>query len=395
MSRKIAILEFDYHAEVLNNTLKILAQTDFKVLIFTKQKISGDVQNDKNNNKFEWYIKEKKTSLRRFIKQNLETINNCDIIIFNTLASHFRLFLSIRLKPLKILRIHNAYAYLIPGKTFKPVYTSYFIWKDFSHIVRKTIGELDWYFRRKFLHEVDYLCFPDEKIDEYAHKSNIIKDHKTTPALPLASYDPSFEKTRETEEVYITIPGTIDQRRRNYELVFNAINHLDSKLNRKVILTLLGRPKDHYGQKILSRCKKIKVDKLEIKYFTKRVPFDIFDDVLRNTDFLILPIIIATKYVIYKEEYGYTKISGSINDLIHYGKPALVNKDYPLNERLKPITSQFANDKELANKILEWINKKKYIEHGQQASKSLDFYSLKNLPAYYSRVLNKLIEKKD
>ncbi len=395
MNRKIAIIEIDYHAEVLKNTCRIFSNTNFSVIIITKEKIAKRVKTEDFTTRFTWLIIKSGESISRFMKNNILVINKCDLIIFNTLASHFKLFSSIDYKPITLLRIHNANSYLIPGKSFKPQLTPYFIWKDVSHILRKKIGELDWFFRKRFLSKMDYLSFPYENIQEYVVNEGMIKHHKIAPLLPFTTYNPSFQKTKETKEIYITVPGRLDQKRRDYHPLINAFNNIKHKLNQTVVLSLLGRPKDYYGIQIINKSKRIETNNLRIKCFKKFVPFEVFDSLLKKTDFLILPLIIDTRYTIYKEKYGYTKISGSINDLIHYGKPAIITRKYPLNPHIRYISEQYDNQDELEELILDWVNNRIFEKYNKKINQSLSFYSIENISDYYSDVLNNLIENEN
>lgn len=392
MAAKIAIIEIDYHAEVLKNTCTILQNTPFEISIYTNEKIARDVKSDKNSSRFQWVIKSQQESIRGFFKRHVKEINQSDVVLFNTLASHFRFFLKLDIKPVSILRIHNSNAYFQPGKNFKPVFTPYFIWKDSSHILRKTVGELDWYYRKKFLRKIDYLCFPDETLEEYARKTGLIKSYQTSLVLPLTAYDPKFDKLTDTNEIYITIPGTIDQRRRDYETVITAFESIKTKLTQRVVLTLLGRPKDHYGHQIIKRMLGLGSGHIQTRHYNERIPFNEFDNVLKDTDFLILPIVINTKYVIYREKYGYTKISGSINDLIRCGKPAIINRDYPLNKNLDQITTTYTSQVELSENIVNWVNHRDYKKYSGIIKQALVKYSEENIRKHYISTFERLIK---
>ena len=242
--------------------------------------------NEKLKKRYHWFIKTKKTSLKAFLKTYINELNKKDLIIFNTIASHYKLFSSIDFKPPVILRVHNANSYLSPQNSFVPVFKPYFIWKDSSHIFRNTIFRLDWYYRSKLLKKINYLCFPDIKILEYLHSQKLTENIKTCPALPLTFYQGS-EKADNTNKkvVCITIPGLIDQRRRNYEDIINAFKNIKNKVRVPLLLNLLGKPKDAYGKSIIRKATALENPNISVRTFNKKVPFDLFNSILSETDF--------------------------------------------------------------------------------------------------------------
>jgi len=393
MRKKIAIIELDYHPEVLYNTCKILINSTFDINIFTIEKIALEIKELLPEEGLHWNICTNKKTIRSFIKENLNLLNASDLIIFNTLASNFSFFSKLNLKPVTVLRIHNTYSYFAPGNHIKLVPSLYFVWKDTSHFIRKTIGELDWYYRKKFLKSVDYICFPDEEIRKFASTNGLIKGYKTIPSLPITYFDPGFYKPFSGNEIIITIPGTVDQRRRNYQDVLLALGMIKDKLNIPVVVNFLGKPKDAYGKEIIRNAASLANKNLKIVTFSQKIPFDLFNNILKNTDFFILPIVIDTKYLIYEEKYGYTKISGSINDMIHTGKPSIVTSDYPLNPQLKGICDSYGTPSDLAGKLLQWINNKKFQLYSQNLFSSLNYYNQESILKLYTETIYKTINK--
>lgn len=389
--KSICIVEIDYHPEVLHNTCILLSGAPFKVTIFTTRLIFEQAQGSKFLKNFDWVIIERGSEFKQTFIKHLSKINNSDLILFNTLASNFNFFSKLGMKTISILRLHNTNAYLNPGKSFKTRFTPYFLFKDSSHIIRKTLFERDWYFRNKFLKHIDYVVFPDPILEKYAVDNQLIDPGRVCASIPISSWNPDYQKQKVTDEIKITIPGTIDIRRRDYRIVLNAFMMLSSRLNQNITLTLLGRPKNNYGREIIAEFRKLQNKKLKVITFNQKVPMEEYNFHLKQTDFFILPIKIDTKYTIYRERYGYTKISGSINDMIIAGKPALINADYPLNDKLEQISEEFYNEVDLYNTLISWINEKTYLRLQEKVGESLSFYSHENMKKYIIDVFTKLV----
>ena len=72
-----------------------------------------------------------------------------------------------------------------------------------------------------------------------------------------------------------------------------------------------------------------KPENISIKYFTEKVPQDVFDDYMQKADVLWCPIQQETEFFSQKEIYGFTKMSGNIGDAIKFRKLAVFPENYP------------------------------------------------------------------
>ena len=82
---------------------------------------------------------------------------------------------------------------------------------------------------------------------------------------------------------------------------------------------------------MLQDFEKSKPENISIKYFTEKVPQDIFDHYMQKADILWCPIQQETEFFSQKEIYGVTKMSGNIGDAIKFGKLAVFPENYPSN----------------------------------------------------------------
>ena len=73
----------------------------------------------------------------------------------------------------------------------------------------------------------------------------------------------------------------------------------------------------------------LRMTNVSIKYFTEKVPQDVFDDYMQKADILWCPIQQETEFFSQKEIYGITKMSGNIGDAIKFGKLAIFPENYP------------------------------------------------------------------
>jgi len=347
---EITIIELDYHAEVLRNLILILQETEIKFNIITRRKIWEKV-NLKND--YPIFFIESYTNLNHLITKKSDIIKNVDIIFFNTIASNFRYFYQLQTNAKIIVRVHNSYTFFSPKYHFTP--TFFQLWKDTSHLVRKELFELDWLFKKRFLNTVDFFSFPNQIFSQFAiHQDLIVPQKVLLPCLPLTFFNPIPKQNNNS--IRISIIGTIDQRRRNYKMLLSSLYHLDNQIDFPIIITLLGEGKGVMGKIILNKFKKQNLKNIKVETFNDFVPNDKFESILSETILLLSPIHQKTKFNIYTEEYGRTKISGSINDMIKYGIPILIPDFYPTSTELNQIVFKYHETPNLlATKIKESI----------------------------------------
>lgn len=391
--KTLSIIEFDYHAEVLMNSLKILSYlTDYKILLFVSKKVWQQIEPSIiPNNTIEVNIAKNSKEIKTLIKSRLHDINNSQAIFFNTLASNFRFFYSVNFIPPVILRIHNSNTYFNAFRSINPKLTPYFIWKDMSYLILHALLKLDTIYRSKFVRDkVSFFQFPSSITAEYALKNKYLTPNMIFPTVPYVFMKElvSVEKSENTTN--IAILGGIDKRRRNYTEVLNAFSALVPELKTPVTLSLVGKPSGNYGAKIIRSFNKLESKFFKINTFSSFVPQQVFNEITSNADFLIIPTVKETKYKLYKELYGFTKISGSINDMIVYQKPAIVPSFYPLEKSLQNHTESYHDTKSLVVVLKKWVNDTEYKKY--EIRNIIEEYSFETIIQHTREGLQKIVK---
>ncbi|MDX8338076.1 hypothetical protein SLH46_02705 [Draconibacterium sp. IB214405] len=364
--KTLVIIEFDYHAEVLANAMKVLISLkEYKILLFTTDKIWKQVCFSlKQKENVDIHTANSPKEIQNLIKSRLTDINKAEAIFFNTIASNFKFFSSVNFIPPVILRIHNSNTYFNPIRSINPKLSPFYIWKDVSYLVLHVILKLDTVYRSKFIREkVDYFQFPCSTIANYALENNYVSNSKLFPTVPYVFMNEVLPGVKTNTATNIVILGGIDKRRRNYKEVYEALKLLVPKLNRSVKLSLVGKPFGFYGKKIIQNFRKLETDHFQVETFNSFVPQNKFDEITANANFLIIPTVKETRYKLYKELYGFTKISGNINDMIVYQKPALLPSFYPLEDALLKHGETYKDKSELVDLLKAWILDEKYNKY--------------------------------
>lgn len=389
--KKIAIMELDYHFEVLLNTCRIFDGIDIDVTIITKEKYANELLKAGDFNSLKWILWKSSESLTTFLQKNINLINGFDLLLINTFSKYFKEFVNVELKPKTVLRIHNGYAYFAPKQHLKFANNLYYLLVDLKYFVKEILFKNEWKYREEFRKKIDYFLFPTETIRKYAITQNYTSEEQAVNLMPWSLASNEFTTINNKDEVYITLTGSVDIRRRNYKQLHAALAKAKDKFQRKVVLTFLGKPKNKYEKNTINSFKKLENDHLKFVAYSGWVPQNDFDNVMAKTDFLVIPLYKDVKFTIYSELYGYTKISGNVNDIILYSRPALISSFYPLESNLKNVTESFEDTVDLAGKLVKWVNEKSFMNYETELNELREMYSLNNIQKEVKKVIESIL----
>ncbi len=305
--KKIAYIELDTHAEIALNFMELMNDsTPFSVDYYFSEKILrffGYTQNDKLPENI------KKATPENLIQQ-LST-DNYQLIIIGTVHRYFNVFEKIAEKFNTSIICHNLN--FVKASNFD---------------LLSSIFKEDFQYRLKLLLKEGLL--KKSKVYQKA-KNLLVLDRGFDSAQPdkykfLPIFYTKFSENYENPIFTIVFPGAVSQKRRDYERVLKSIKIFHFSFE----IILLGKASGKELE-MLQDFEKSKPENISIKYFTEKVPQDIFDDYMQKADILWCPIQQETEFFSQKEIYGFTKMSGNIGDAIKYGKSAIFPENYPSN----------------------------------------------------------------
>ncbi|MEM6644099.1 MAG: glycosyltransferase [Bacteroidota bacterium] len=385
---KLVLIEFDYHAEVLRDTCLLLSKAEVDVYLLTTDKIWRQVAlKEENLPRFTVNLVNRRSKIPAFVSAKLDEIHKMDLVLLNTLASHYQYFARTDFRIPLALRIHNTQTYL--GKKVRFDFGSG--WQDWKynlrHIFGKSIGKLDWYYRKKFLQKVNFFVFPSRAMVSFAQNNHQYASKVNDIVLPLTFYHPLESEQHDTKSrVSVVIPGTVEKKRRDYKIVVEALRSMDAHDLGKIALCLLGKIDDWYGREILNEL--LGLEGLEVRHFSDFVPQDAFEQAMRRADFLLLPLQSKARYQIYREYYGSSKISGGESAMIKYGKPAMIPSFYKVDDALTEHALFFDSANELRG-LLE-----KAASHKTEASDGKwEQFGIEKTARKTKEILESLVEK--
>ena len=329
--KKIAYIELDTHAEIALNFMELIQDSKaFSVDYYFSEKILrffGFARNDKLP---ENIFKAKPENLI----QQLST-NNYQLVIIGTVHRYFNVFEKVAEQFNTSIICHNLN--FVKVSNFD-LLTSIFK-EDFQYRLKLLFKE-GLLRKSKVYKKAKNLLVLDE---------NLAKENYNN--LPIF-YTKFFEKP-DNETFTIVIPGAVSQKRRNYDKIIKELKNLELNFDnyefrrnetfvennlqekessvgttQNLEIIFLGKAQGNELE-ILQNFEQNKPENISIKYFTEKVPQNIFNDYMQKANILWCPIQQETEFFSQKEIYGITKMSGNIGDAIKFGKLAIFPENYP------------------------------------------------------------------
>ncbi len=373
--KKIAFVELYYHSEVLRTYLGLVAEVaDYEVIVLSKKSVLTDIEPSllKASN-IQYFVKPETTPIPDFIMAHLTRLNTCSSVFFLTIDSAFRFFATVPICAKKFLIVHAAYSVLQPLQHL----AWQLDWRFWARLFKKMILEQESVYVKKMIQNMDVLVFGSHTVQEFIVKKELLPTAKKLFSLPFTYHETKPETRNPKLETILTITGTVEQNRRDYEVVFQALRQCTFKTAVRVVL--LGRAKGKEGDTVINQFKRLENEYFKLEYFTEMIPQAIFDKKCMETDFFILPFTETVHFSIYKELGSKTAVSGGVGDVIRYGVPAFVPSYYEIEANLKEMITSFENVNDLAQQLTTWVEDKNYVEKKENASILLENYSQKAL----------------
>ncbi len=348
----IGFIELAKHNEVLRAYIISLLTQDVQLTVFTSMWVYRQCYDLHEDENIVWIINEGDDA-QAFLSNQNSALESCDAILITTVDTDDGQNVMKTWKSPSAIVIHDVHT------TF--AYRKYLILDS----VRQCLRFMKWIFTGNFKKQsiavkshTGYV-FPSDIVNDYAQK--YIKN-KPSAGIPFAIND-EISEPQNNDRSHITIPGNIDNKSRDYKVVVEALKNVS--LNR-IHMTLLGKPKGAYGKMIQKQFSTLTIKGLSLETFDEFIEQSKYDEIMRKTDFLILPMNEEMIFGPLRERNGYSCVSGNINDMVRYGLPAILPRYYPLHKSLSDKLPTYEGSSDLAEIIDKWTKNKAYNEFKTQ-----------------------------
>lgn len=360
---KIALFDTG-HFETAYTLIRLFDQPGNQLTIFTNGQTAGilkDMLLD-DQDRFDWIVIDRWISNWNYFlytKDQLATIRP-DLIYLNTIDRgdiFYAILLNILPHTRVILTIHDVNCFFYKGR-FPAL-------KD----MLKYTG------RKWLMREVESLNVNTDTMVPYLRA----RTNNRIPVLhiPGAVFE-NVHFTPTDGRIRLVVPGSIDQKRRNYDDVF-LLAELCEEAALPVDITLAGGYMNPYGKSVIMKSNQWKGEHCRIAVYSgEMVPQPEYDSVMRNAHFIFTPIVVNTKICgDIPEIYGITKSSGSISDAMRHAKPIIVPENYKITPKLESSCFSYRSLTEVTALLYKIFNQPAHYSQWQNnALKNAEWFSI-------------------
>jgi hypothetical protein len=352
---RIAILETE-HFEVAYPLIRLFDTPAHQLTIFTSKNCLKQFEQlfPDSRNRFQFITRAEESKLA-FIYNAYKHIRQqqADMLILSTVTDNF-LFYYLLCRQLKGVRIIL---------TLHDVNT--FFQHKFSSSLRRLVRITGKKLLVKQVQEFNVIAMPLV----IAVKKHI-PPFKKVHCLPGAVFEPGrfpVHGVNKTGLLNVVVPGSIDKKRRDYEVVFTMIEALKSE-STLVQIILLGAAHGNYGQEILKRAEAFAEAGYQISFYKTSVIDQVdYDKALNEADLVFIPSVIQT--VIsddITETYGSTKSSGTLFDVVRHAKPFIIPKALAIDAFLEQSAFRYEKPEDITGFIKACISNPAYLQELHQ-----------------------------
>jgi hypothetical protein len=181
-------------------------------------------------------------------------------------------------------------------------------------------------------------------------------------------------------KIRICIPGMITDVRRDYTGLFKILNDIMPQIKGKLMIDLLGKV-DKYEMHLADKIKQLQEQGLDITSSLEFIDAKTFDETLAQCDILLNNQIMNPSYT---GQYGTTKESGMVFNIVRGSKPAIFPSAYGVDTDFENAILFYKSDDALKTLLLHLSDKSIDIEPYKQ--KAIELGRKYTPQALYSRL---------
>ena len=322
---KIAIIELHYHEEFIHTLIQLFKNDSIKV--FTTKAVYNNLP-EESKHKANFAFKHPNQKVKCFLSK-IPT-EEYDYLFMNTIQPSMidiPKYINFKPKCPSCLTIHN-----LNGWHNKKIVLR----KNLFHSADSFVAS---FYTKKLANNFDTINVVYEPMISYA--KSYFPHHRIINipySLTMNKKDVNINRT--SDETWFVVPGTFDNRRRDYMPVFEA--YLNTKLKYDDIkLVILGRYP--FNNSVINAF----AESGDVILFDKFVPRDEYDFYLRNADFIICPSVEKSHTVNCVDElYGKTK-SPNVHEAIKWRKPLMIPSHIPVPTNIEKAVLSYAGTEHL------------------------------------------------
>ncbi|HLL43481.1 MAG TPA: hypothetical protein VK369_10100 [Segetibacter sp.] len=367
---KIAIYE-TVHLDWIIPYAELLAEEDISVSFITSATFKHDLESilAQKNSWYTWHFLDPDDRYNEFSLKIYSVLksNHYDLVILNSIDSRLLILFMILMitKPGRILvNLHDI-------NNFFKTNPSLNIRTNIRSIGKKLLMLL-----------TDGYIVNAESMKEYMIKNHLTK--KPIYWLQPVYYKPAASVRESTFTNTIVIPGSIDQRRRDYDFVLEVIQEM---LNWQVSVKwiLAGKPMEDYGVKIINKAKELNTQGANISFYNEVISENEFQKIVAASSLILSPLVSATTiHDNILEVYGESKGSGNVYDAIRHAKPLVVPFKVTVPKGIESSCIKYESKDNLVQQLLKIFTCNAMLsEYRQKAERNSQNFSKERIKSMF------------
>ena len=311
----IFIVELEFHTGFLNTIIKLLNTKGFYPTI---------IISNENNAEIEKIIKDKNLLVKKkiiintdkFIKNQFYeiSIKKSDMLINFPVQTNLK---CLYWRNFFVLKFQNIYQIILRPEEIK--FNKTLLFNPITSLKKIIL----WVFRMKIVKRSNNLICSSPEAKEFL--ASIFKSRKII-VLPYSLNFSEPDRPKEFLTKTIVICGSIDEDRRDYMSVLDAIEKINHNLWKFVFLGYLDSnqinkktyapTKVKYHNLLLNRVSTLTAKGYSIKTFQYRIPDDEYKSFIKNSDWVLIPAVASNNFA--------GSWSAGISEAIENGKPIIM-----------------------------------------------------------------------
>jgi hypothetical protein len=281
-----------------------------------------------------WIIKNEAESRVSFVIKIYKEVKKrkIDLLYLSTISDNF-IFYALLVKFLPgvraIMGVHMINTLFLTKKKWIP---------------RRMVRSIGKKFLRRFVDE--YTVLSESMVSALQNK---LGAGKQVHCIPGGLYEsPSTLPLTLHRPVNLVIPGSIDEKRRNYDQVLDLLE-LAQRESLSIHITFLGSFAGYYGEKIAARSREWNTLHNNLRLFESgAIEQEEFDKILASADFVFTPSVIDTMIQDdVPEKYGESMSTGSLFDAIRHARPLIIPKALKVDAAIEISCTRYEKLKDL------------------------------------------------
>lgn len=388
---RIGLIEIKSANHALAGLCKISNTPTNSVTVFTTRRLFPRVEEELHGRigDYEWILDKDDEGVYSYLKRIEQICNDrIDIVLIKTFRHWQFAFFRPRCKVLAHLRNLNFWLRDInsPSILIRKMMDKTNLLSRKLH-VNPITGPI---VRRAMLSRLDGVFVEYPPLKSYIHESfryrgkvYFILNRPYEGVVPQPSGD----------RVTFTVPGRIQETRRDYRTVMRVFGELFAKYGSTIELRLVGEPVGAYGQSIVSQCEELKGKGFNVSSPTGYVPTAVLDKAMNDADVIISPMRSRYRSVTVEETYTVTKGTGIFSDVVKCAKPVVVPHTYKVIDEIKGSFLTYRDEAELQSLLATLIEDREKLERlKKEAVKTSERYSLHRLHRSFDEMVAELLD---